>query len=257
MGGRNIDITGQKFNMLTAIKYLGNSKWLFKCDCGIEKTIDSRTVKSKTSATKSCGCLLKRFNFNNKTKHNLSETVEYDAWTALRNRCYNPKNRAYKHYGKRGIIVCERWLESFDNFITDMGNKPSKDHSIDRINVNGNYEPSNCRWATSQEQQDNRTNTRKLTYNNETKTITEWAKCLNIDYALLVSRYNLGWDTKDIIETPSDKRFIVKLNWEKVSEIREFPTNTPYQEIADLYGVSYATIYDIRNNRRWKIQQNA
>lgn len=106
-----------------------------------------------------------------------SKSCEYRAWRAMNNRC-KPNYHAYKDYGGRGITVCERWSNSFENFLEDMGPRP-ENHSLDRIENDGNYEPSNCRWATIKEQQNNRRSVRRFTINNETKTMTEWCKFYN------------------------------------------------------------------------------
>jgi hypothetical protein len=156
------DITGQKFGRLTAIKRLGSSKrgqsiWLCRCDCGKIKEI----VLTRLSRVKSCGCLLREMHINGNAnfRHghwkNSKPTPEHNAWVRMRQRCYNENRDNYRYYGGRGITVCERWRSSFENFFADMGPRPSPAHSIDRINNDGDYEPSNCRWATRSEQMKN------------------------------------------------------------------------------------------------------
>jgi Fic family protein len=103
-------------------------------------------------------------------------------------RCNNDKNESYQYYGEKGIKVCDRWLESFENFLQDMGDKPTKNHSIDRINVNGNYEPSNCRWADKIEQENNKTTNVLIEYQSKKYTISELARLLNINYDTLRNR---------------------------------------------------------------------
>jgi hypothetical protein len=158
---------GQRFNHLIInkeieqyIKPSGEKIRMFEClcDCGNIKKISLSDLRSNN--TKSCGCLnLKQIKIHSlKHSHwiNGKSTSEYNSWQGMKQRCYNPKNIRYKHYGGRGIIVCDRWLESFINFFEDMGNKPSAEYSIDRINVDGNYELTNCRWATPKEQANNK-----------------------------------------------------------------------------------------------------
>jgi hypothetical protein len=125
------------------------------CDCGIEsiKYYDS----IRWHKTKSCGCLGKKIG----ETHGLHKSSEYGSWDGMKRRCYNKAAKDYIRYGARGIIVCDRWKDSFENFFEDMGLKPTPQHSLDRINNDGNYEPSNCRWATPKEQANNRHNSNK------------------------------------------------------------------------------------------------
>lgn len=155
-----VDISGQKFGRLTVVSFHsvkgGSSKWNCVCDCG--KTRVVRKGHLKSGDTKSCGCLVKEWVAENKTKHGMCGTPEYVSWQCMKYRCYYPKHKDYHSYGGRGITVCPQWLHSFETFLNDMGTKPTPDYTIDRINVNGNYEPSNCKWSTMKEQN---MNTRK------------------------------------------------------------------------------------------------
>ena len=150
---KRIDLTGRRFGRLLVISFHSSqnyiSKWLCRCDCGTEKVINGGNLT--TGKVVSCGC----YRIEKHTKHNMSYSPEYLAWAGIKSRCYNPKAPRYPNYGERGITVCNRWLESFENFYADIGDRPSKDYSIERLDVNGNYEPFNCKWATRFEQQRN------------------------------------------------------------------------------------------------------
>lgn len=162
---RAMNIAGQKFNGLTAIRPTGRVDsykrlryWLFECDCGTR--VERKAMNVKNGGIKSCGCWRtdgpKIFNVRHGHKRVGATTVEYGAWTNMKTRCLNRKNVRYKDYGGRGITVCKRWLHSFLNFLADMGPKPSPLLTLDRINNDGNYEPGNCRWATRKEQAANK-----------------------------------------------------------------------------------------------------
>lgn len=126
------------------------------------------------------------------TKHGMSGSKEYGAWRNMRKRCYDPKHKSYKYYGARGISVCNEWNKSFINFYLFIGKAPSKKHSIDRIDNDGNYEPGNVMWATKKQQVLNRRNTCKIEYNGITKTLTEWCEIKGISPALAYARLTQG-----------------------------------------------------------------
>ena len=152
--------------------------WLCRCDCGQERVISASNLQS--GHTTSCGCEQRRATSDANATHRQSHTSEHNTWCWMKDRCCNPNNANYPHYGGRGIKICERWLNSFENFFADMGKRPAG-CSIDRYpNNDGNYEPGNCRWATRSEQGRNRGRyNHPITAFGQTKLQTEWAQILN------------------------------------------------------------------------------
>ena len=137
---KRIDLVGRRFGRLIVTAYAQDRKWFCFCDCGV------RVLVSLRGGRKSCGCLRKA----GAITHRMSGSREYNSWHSMKQRCFNPRHRHYKHYGGRGITVCEDWL-SFEAFFADMGPRPAG-CSLDRIDPNGNYEPTNCRWSDAKQQ---------------------------------------------------------------------------------------------------------
>ena len=147
------------------------------CDCGAEKTVAASSLKN--GDTRSCGCLRSTVMREKQTKHGAYGTPAYRSYRAMLARCKDVNHKEFANYGGRGISVCDRWVAGFEFFLSDMGKRPAGT-SIDRINSDGNYEPGNCRWATSEEQAKNKKVTKTITHNGLTNTITEWGKILGI-----------------------------------------------------------------------------
>lgn len=192
---KGIDLLNKTFGRLTVIEFNGineNGKYLWKCKCvcGNFKTILSQRLLN--SASTSCGCLHKEQLINRLTKHgftpyNIRPPSEYSIWSNMKQRCFNKKSNNYKYYGGRGISVCDIWVNDFVKFMTDMGARPSNQHSIDRIDNNGNYEPNNCKWATKSEQSINRRNVNLYEHNNMIKTVSDWNRHFNLSPCTLQS----------------------------------------------------------------------
>lgn len=180
---------GQRFGRLLVVEKTGDSKrrkgfiWLCRCDCGNTKLIVSGYLRT----TRSCGCLARELS-RKRAKHGQWRTKVYQAWSAMLRRCNNPKTAHFSRYGGRGIKVCERWQNSFVNFLEDMGQPPSAEHSIDRINGDGDYEPGNCRWATRKEQAQNNKRIKLIEYRGRTLGISDWATVLGVRRATLHNR---------------------------------------------------------------------
>lgn len=161
-----ISLVGQRFGRLTVIARADNQGqhtcWLCLCDCGEKIVTHSQSIRE--GRTQSCGCYRVEVTTLNRTKHGLVGSKEYMTWTRLKGRCTNPKSQYWNDYGGRGIKCCAEWLESFQAFSADVGDAPSPQHSIDRIDVNGDYEPGNVRWATVSQQASNKRNCVQITY---------------------------------------------------------------------------------------------
>lgn len=205
-------VVGKKFNRLTVIKFLYKKTlkdgkhysyyYLCQCECGNKIEVCLSNLRGKH--TKSCGCFKKENTSIMKTTHGLTNTRLYRIYHNILARCYNQKNISFERYGKRGIIVCEDWKKDFSNFYNwAMDNGYNDKLTIDRINNNGNYEPSNCRWATNKQQANNRCTSTSIFYDNKYFTISELATTYNLNEKCLRKRINNKWSIKKAISTPS------------------------------------------------------
>lgn len=219
---RIIDISGQRFGRLVAIEHAGRvvnrsgfrtTLWKCKCDCGKETIVRYPLLVSGN--TRSCGCLERE---NKERIMKLAQQVNrksvsanfagklenhplYKTWKSMLMRCNNPKVRGYKHYGGRGIKVCDRWSGDlgFENFVNDMGER-TNGTTLDRVDVNGNYEPSNCRWATTEQQMNNRTDNSRIILNGESITCAQLCKRYGFYYTWVAHQLRAGIDINFIIK---------------------------------------------------------
>ncbi len=188
------NLNARRFGRLLVLGYAGTlsgrSKWYCLCDCGTVTAVRSDLLL--LNQTRSCGCLAIDTARSQETTHGMTKTPEYKAWVAMRSRCYDLKNPSYSQYGKRGIRVCSRWLKSFDAFFADLGHRPSPQHSLERKNVNLGYGPDNCRWATPKEQARNRTSSRFIEVNGQSKTLAEWCEITGLSWSTVDGRIRRG-----------------------------------------------------------------
>ena len=203
------NIEGKKFGRLTALKIVGRDRagsctWLCKCECGNEKVISARSLSNKSA--KSCGCLASEKRRENMIKingfyHGYSSEKLRAVWFLLVRRCSEPTCKDFKYYGARGIKVCYEWLNDFQAFYDwAMSNGYKEGLTIDRIDANGNYEPSNCRWATMKEQSNNKRNNVLITFKGETHTLKQWSEIIGVNYYTMHKRYKAGKSPAEILK---------------------------------------------------------
>lgn len=194
-----LDLTGRRFGSLVALDRVGQDRfgawmWRCQCDCGVEVEVRGATLAAgRTSACASCATS------RASTTHGQSNSALYSRWQSMKARCTDPANKHYQNYGGRGIRVCERWLHSFENFSADMSATFDECLEIDRVNVNGDYSPENCRWADRITQQRNRRNNSRITYGGHTRTVVEWAEVLRMKPNTLTTRIRRGWPTERVL----------------------------------------------------------
>lgn len=208
---RFIDLNGKRFGRLEVIEYAGRHQspsgsytlWTCLCDCGNTVTTASKSLRN--GIAKSCGCFRSDDAAMRHTTHGMTRSPEFSSWQAMRARCQRPSHTYYKDYGGRGITICERW-ESFEAFLADMGPRPSLKHQIERIDNNGNYEPSNCHWIEAFQQGRNKRNNRLLSYRGETLHIAEWSRRTGLSRETIWHRLKIGWSVEKAITTPITRR---------------------------------------------------
>ena len=199
-----IDLTGARFGKLTVIEQAesknGKTRWACLCDCGVTTCVRSSHLRN--GRAKSCGC--SAFGNDNSTKHGMYGTRIYTSWCQMKARCLNPKATNYKNYGARGITVYKEWVDNFAAFRDWAVTHGYADNlTLDRVDVNGNYCPENCRWATPKEQGNNRRDNKLLTYKGETRTQQEWAELKGLTKGTLYGRLRRGWTVERALDTPT------------------------------------------------------
>ena len=209
----------------------------FECRCGKVFTADLADVKRKR--IQSCGCYNLQRVQETHTRHGQSKrgqvSKEYNTYAAMLSRCYNPNNKKYVDYGGRGILVCSKWLQSFENFYADMGSKPTPEYTIDRVDNDAGYSPENCRWATQSEQCRNRRSNRMIEYKGELKTLIDWSETVEIEWKVLDDRLRRKWpieraftetvgrgsnNPKPVNQYTLTGKFVKK--WESIRDISEY-----------------------------------
>jgi hypothetical protein len=207
-----IDLTGLRFGRLLVISRSSNSRrglsrWRCACECGNRTIVQSGNLR--TGHTQSCGCFHKERASAAKTIHGGRYTPEYRVWSQMHGRCTQKKRKCFKNYGGRGISVCERW-NNFQNFLADMGMRPSPKHSIERNDNDGNYSPNNCRWATAKEQGRNKRTSRRFNIGGKMMTLGEARekyKAFGISYKVIHQRITRdGWPIISALTVPQGNR---------------------------------------------------
>ncbi|WP_405322212.1 hypothetical protein [Frisingicoccus sp.] len=215
------NMIGRKFGYLTVVsksdkRISGRKTWVCRCDCGNTKLVTDTALGKSTI---SCGCYRRERASKLNLKHGMYKKRIYRVWRCMINRCYDKNHESFEDYGGRGISVCDEWRNDRNSFFKwAIKNGYSDDLTIDRIDVNGNYEPSNCRFISKIEQQNNKRNNHLISYNGETKTIAEWERTLNLKAGTINSRLRRGWNENDAVSTPLMKRWERKYSRQKIQQ---------------------------------------
>lgn len=263
-----VDLVGFRNTYTEVIEYIerrgAHHYWKVQCVCGAIKELSTSAAKQYQS----CGCKRAELLASANTKHGMSggwrgkHPKIYRTWAGMLSRCSNSKLRCYADYGGRGIVVCERWHD-FSVFLEDMGMPPTAEHSIDRIDNNGNYEPGNCRWATNSEQSRNRSDNRYLEFDGQRKIVADWAKDTGLSEHLISSRLDvLGWTVERALTEPpgtslggcpGESHHKAKVTEDDVRAIRAArESGETAANLARKYGMQGAAISKICKRQLWK-----
>jgi hypothetical protein len=258
---KRIDISGQRFGRLLVIKFTHTDKnkyacWECKCDCGNITNVPGKVLRSKK--TKSCGCLheeMHKAGLN--LKHGMCYSREYKCWISMKNRCENANYKDYRYYGGRGIKVCQEWITSFETFYNDLGPKPPK-FTLERIENDGDYKKSNCKWASRLEQSNNTRLNHNITFKGETLSISRWAEKAKIDKHIILNRIRRGYPIEYVLygkyKLTRDKCHFSKLTTEQANDVIKMRSELiPYKHIAAKYNMSISALEKIiSKNKKFK-----
>jgi hypothetical protein len=203
------DMIGKRFGLLTVLEKAeqrnsrGLNCYICQCDCGNKVTVCGRDMTR--GHTQSCGCLRKNIAHNRLVKHNGCGSRLYSIWKSMNSRCNNENTNYYKHYGGKGVKICDSWKDYAVFKEWALANGYNDNLTLDRIDFNGDYCPENCRWLTMKEQSNNRSSNHRITYKGMTKTISEWAEYFGLSYGAMSSRVYSGWSMERIEYTPPRK----------------------------------------------------
>ncbi len=248
------DLTGLKFGRWLVLGRAGTRPsglryWRCQCECGVLREVYQCSLTKGLSH--SCGCwqsykaAIMHYEHGYASRSHRNPT--YTAWASMKARCFNVKNKRYDRYGGRGITICARWHDSFEAFLADMGERPTRYHSLERIDNDGTYSAENCRWATSTEQARNRRSSRLVTFKGETKTIAEWAQTTGINEGTIGSRLANGWTPERIFTATTGRnrgRFITLGS-----------TTHTLVEWAKITGFSQRTITTRLDKKGWSVER--
>lgn len=241
------NLVGEKYGRLSVVGYYGYEPtqsgplhyYECKCDCGSDAVVSSRSLLYGKS--KSCGCLKRELTGDRARTHGMRRTPEYTTWSTMKARCNNPANSKYGRYGGRGIKVCDRWEDSFEAFLEDMGYRPSDAHSIERKDNDDGYHPENCRWATPAEQALNRSTTHLVEFGGEVMPLADAERSSGLPHSAVAMRLKHGWDAEKALTTPvRQQKAPIKILVDVGGE--QFPLKEACRRLGKKYGTVHARI---------------
>ena len=241
MGKLFIDYTGRRFGRLLVISEFkeGKYRWcVCQCDCGKKPTVRKNSLPYGT--TQSCGCL----SVDTSRTHGKSASLAYASWKAMKERCYRTYHPAYRHYGGRGITVCDKWKDSFEAFFADMGERPVG-KTLDRIDNNGIYEPGNCRWATGIQQHNNKSSNHNMSHSGIISSMSEWSRIIGMRAGTLSERLRRGMSVKKALTKPLRPKCLITFKG-KTQSMADWVRET---------GLNQSTIWRRINIHKWSVEK--